>query len=72
MLKRFACFLFTIFTLVNIAYADVITIDWQGTDGTTATTTTCNSGDDLTLPNINPIKNGYDFVGWKLETNNNE
>lgn len=43
--------------------ADTETINWY-VDGTDYTTTTCQSGGDVTLPAA-PTKTGYTFVGWQ-------
>ena len=48
----------------NIAYAETFTMTWLNEDKTTTyDTTTCESGDDITLPTA-PTKRGYTFMGW--------
>ena len=48
---------------VGVSYADTETINWY-IDGTNYTSTTCQSGGDVTLPAA-PTKTGYTFVGWQ-------
>ncbi len=60
-MKRFVLFLFAIF--INIAtYAQTETIKWY-VNGELYDTTTCESGGDITPPNIDNF--GYTFAGWE-------
>ncbi|MBR3510997.1 MAG: hypothetical protein IKN73_02945 [Alphaproteobacteria bacterium] len=45
------------------ANADTINLDWYK-DGELYDQTTCEIGQDLDLPVIQPSKHGYDFDGW--------
>ena len=47
-----------------------VTLNYDDGSGNT-TTTTCAYDGLVNLPPT-PTREGYDFVGWKLETNNNE
>ena len=62
-MKRF----FVLFGLLfcTAVFADTVTVNWDMNDQTYATTT-CESGDDITLPQTTPTKRGYTFQGWKL------
>lgn len=64
-MKRLFVLLFSLL-LCNISYADIITINWINAEGIQHTQTTCESGDDVILPNNTPTKYGYEFIGWKL------
>ena len=65
-MKKIIAFIFCGITFVCGANAESININWI-VDGETRTTTTCNIGDDLIIPNIQtPTKYGYDFVGWRV------
>ena len=66
-MKRLVFVFFTIFTFVNIAFADTETINWY-VDGQTYLNTTCESGSTVVLPNA-PTKTGYSFVGWREAAN---
>ena len=50
----------------GFAYADTITIKWMNAEGTQHAQTTCEYGNDVTLPKNTPTKYGYEFVGWQL------
>lgn len=63
-MKRLIFILCAVCTCCSV-YSETITLDWRGPDGTTAATTTCESGGDLNLPTA-PTKTGYNFVGWRL------
>ena len=57
-MKKFLVFLLLIF--VDTSYAETVT--WYK-DGTVYDTTTCQTGDDITVPSA-PTKRGYVFNGW--------
>ena len=61
-MKKIIITLTAIFICI-VAYAQTETINWYMDDGTTYTTTTCESGGDIILPQT-PTKRGYTFVGW--------
>ena len=46
------------------ANADTITLSWADTDNTIMTTSTCESGGDVTVPATAPTKRGHTFNGW--------
>ena len=48
--------------------ATLIDLTWDDGSGTTSATT-CTYNNTITLPTP-PTREGYDFVGWKLNTNN--
>jgi len=49
---------------ITESYADTETINWY-VDGDTYTTTTCQTGGDITLQTP-PAKRGYTFTGWQV------
>jgi len=59
-MKRLLLLLSLIFTTVS--YGDTETIKWY-VDGGVYSTTTCQSGGNVTLPS-QPSKPGYTFLGW--------
>ena len=50
--------------MTGASYADTETINWY-VDGETYTTTTCQSGGDITLQTA-PVKRGHTFTGWAV------
>ena len=60
-MKKLLVFLSLIF--VGASYADTETVTWYK-DGSVYDTTTCQTGDDITVPNTTPTKRGYTFNGW--------
>ena len=59
-------FLFVVFTFVIFGvHADTITLKWMNENGTTAQTTTCETGGNINLLSA-PSKPGYTFTGWKI------
>ena len=62
MKKLFYFAFFSFFAFFGTVNCETETLNWI-VDGQTYTTTTCESGGDVILPNA-PIKHGYTFVGW--------
>ena len=50
--------------ICTICCADTINIKWFNEGVSEYTTTTCQIGDDIILPNT-PTKRGHTFAGWK-------
>lgn len=62
-MKKIGIIFGTIFCIFA-AYAETFTMTWLNEDITTTyDTTTCEAGDDITLPTA-PTKRGYTFMGW--------
>lgn len=47
----------------NVSFAETINVNWK-VDNTTYTTSTCEAGGNLIIPQTPPTKYGYTFVGW--------
>ncbi len=62
-MKRFLMLLSLLFC--NTVCADTITLKWFNEGQSEYTTTTCQTGEDIILPQTTPVKRGYTFVGWK-------
>lgn len=62
-MRKLFVFLSTVF-MCAIAFAATETVNWY-VDGTTYTTTTCQTGGDITLQTA-PVKRGHTFTGWAV------
>lgn len=60
-MKKFLVFLVAI--VIGTAFAETINVNWKVGD-TTYSTSTCESGGNLIIPQTPPTKYGYTFVGW--------
>ena len=61
-MKKFFVF-FGVVLICNIVFAETINVNWKVGD-TTYSTSTCESGGNLIIPQTPPTKYGYTFVGW--------
>ena len=67
-MKKLLCFAFFMnFAFFGVSKANTETVTWM-VDGVNYATTTCESGNDISLPNT-PVKNGYTFIGWREVAN---